>query len=185
MSRLITLTALALTAFATVPALHAANFQVDGSHAFATFKVGHLGIGNTVGRFNDISGEVDLDNGKIEITIRTASVDTQDEKRDQHLKGPDFFNVKQFPVMKFKATSVKPAGNDRFRVEGKMTIRGKSKNISLELIKIGEGKDPWGGYRLGFESTFTVKREDFGLDFMPGGIGSEVEIYVSLEALKK
>lgn len=179
-----TLTLLALLSLITFPA-QATDFTIDEHHVFATFKVEHLGIGYVVGRFNKITGQVNLDKGQVAITLHADSVDSGHPKRDQHLKSPDFFNAKQFPKITFKSNKVTKTGSDSYRVEATVTLLGKSKPVTLELKKTGEGKDPWGGYRIGLESTFAVKRSDFGMNFMPGGIGDTVEMYFSAEALRK
>ncbi|CAM2008199.1 YceI family protein [Acanthopleuribacter pedis] len=179
-----TLSLLAFLSLVTVPTL-AADYAIDEHHVFATFKVEHLGIGYVVGRFNKITGNVNLDKGQIDITLHADTVDSGHPKRDQHLKSPDFFNAKQFPKITFKSNKVTKTGKDRYRVEATITLLGKNKPVTLELKKTGEGKDPWGGYRIGLESTFTVKRGDFGMTFMADGIGNEVEMYFSGEAIRK
>ncbi len=174
---------LLLTAIAGLA--NAANYAVDGSHSFALFKVAHLGVGDTYGQFRKIEGQFDLDAGQIEFTIRTASVDSNDEKRDEHLKGPDFFNVKQFPVITFKSSSVKPAGKDSYQVKGNLMIHGKTQEITVTVRKTGEGKDPWGNYRQGIAADFKIKRASFGMNYMADLIGDEVQIMFASEGIKK
>lgn len=163
----------------------AANYAVDGSHTFALFKVAHLGVGDTYGQFRKIEGQFDLEAGKFEFTIRTASLDSNDEKRDEHLKGPDFFNIKQFPVITFKSSAVKPAGKDSYEVKGNLMIHGKSQEVTITVRKTGEGKDPWGNYRQGIAADFAIKRSAFGMNYMADLIGDEVKIMFASEGIKK
>ena len=163
----------------------ATDFQVDPGHAFSSFKVGHIGIGVTHGRFNDVSGRLNLEAGVVELKIKTASLDTAHAKRDQHLKSPDFLNVVQFPEMTFVATKVAAVSKQQYQLEGKLTIHGVSKNVSVTLNKTGEGKDPWGNYRLGMETSFKIKRADYGMNFMQEAVSDEIEIAVSIEAIRK
>lgn len=162
-----------------------AGGNIDPDHVFAWFRVNHLGFADTFGRFNDISGTIDLDKGVVDIVIKSQSIDSQNEKRDQHLRGPDFFNAKQFPVLTFKAKSVKSLGDHTYQVSGDLMMRGVTKSLTLTVTKTGEGKDPWGKERIGCEAQFTIKRSDFGMDYMPDGIGDEVEIFLSAEAFKE
>ena len=168
----------------------ASYFEVDASHSTVIFKVKHLGVSYAYGRFNEMRGKVTFDQksppkSSIEFEIPAASVDTANDKRDQHLKSPDFFNAKQFPVIKFSSGKIKSIGKNKYRVSGKLTLNGVSKDISMEVEHTGSAKDPWGGYRAGFHSEFKIKRSDFGMNFMPGGIGDDVQLMVSIEAIKK
>ncbi|MFN3197361.1 MAG: YceI family protein [Bradymonadia bacterium] len=163
------------------------TYAIDDTHAAANFAVKHLGIADTHGRFNAIKGEYNLDgaNSSINIEIDVASIDSNNKKRDDHLRGPDFFNVKQFPKMTFKSTKVTPGANDMFKVEGKLTIRGVTKDITIDVKKTGEGDDPWGNHRTGFETSFSINRMDYGVKYMPDGLGHDVKITLALEGIKK
>jgi polyisoprenoid-binding protein YceI len=166
------------------------NFKVDSAHSFIVFKISHLGVSSAWGRFNDPQGTVvwddnDPSKGRIEVTVQTAKVDTGNSKRDQHLKSPDFFNAAQFPTLTFKSKSITKKGEGEFEVAGDLTVHGVTKPITVTVKKIGEGdKGGQFGYRAGWETTFTVKRSDFGMNFMPGGIGDEVTINVGIEGVK-
>lgn len=164
--------------------VQAADYNVDGSHTFAWFKVNHLGVGETMGQFRKIEGNFDLEAGTLNFTLRADSIDSNDEKRDEHLKGPDFFNVKQFPVITFKSKSVTAQGKD-YKVVGSLMIHGKTQEVTVTLHKTGEGKDPWGNYRQGIAAEFRVKRADFGMNFMADLIGNEVSISFASEGIKK
>ena len=169
-------------------ALAQSNFKVDPVHSFILFKVNHLGVSNAWGRFNDPQGTVvwdesDPSKGRVEVTVQTAKIDTANQKRDQHLKSPDFFNAAQFPTLSFKSNSVAKKGDNEFEVSGDLTVHGVTKPITVTVKKVGEA-DTQMGHRAGWETTFTVKRSDFGMNFMPGGIGDDVEIHVGIEAVK-
>lgn len=178
--------------FAVTPAtVHAADtYAVDPVHTAALFKVKHVGVSYTYGRFNDISGTIVFDAAdpaasKVDITIQAASVDTDNQKRDAHLANPDFFDAKQFPVLKFVSTAFKKVDDSTFDVTGDFTLHGVTKPIAIKVVKIGEGKDPWGGYRIGFESTFTIKRSDYGMTKMMDAVGDEVTVTFATEGIKK
>jgi polyisoprenoid-binding protein YceI len=165
------------------------TFKIDPVHSSVVFSVTHLGVSNFYGRFNDVSGTVVLDKAdpsksSVELTIPVESVDTHYEKRDQHLKGPDFFNAKQFPVMTFKSKKVESSG-DTYNVTGDFTLHGVTKPLTLEVKKVGEGKGPEGEIRAGGETHFTIKRSDYGMNFMQGPVGDEINIVVSLEGIKQ
>jgi polyisoprenoid-binding protein YceI len=173
-----------------VPALAAETYEVDPVHSAVIFRVGHLGVSHTYGRFNDISGQVVLDaadpsKSSVEITVKADSVDTFSEKRDQHLKSPDFFNAKQFPELTFKSRSVKKTGESEFEVAGDLTLHGVTRPVTVKVQHLGSGSDPWGGYRAGFETTFDIRRSDFGMDYMPGGVSDEVRLIVAVEGVRK
>jgi polyisoprenoid-binding protein YceI len=171
-------------------AAHAADtFKIDPVESSVVFSVMDLGVNNFYGRFNDISGTVVLDKAdpsksSFDLTIPVESVDTKNEKRDQHLKSPDFFNAKQFPVMTFKSKKVEGSG-DEFTVTGDFTLHGVTKPLTLEVKKIGEGKGMKGEMRAGGEARFTIKRSDHGMDFMQGPLGDEINIIVSLQGIKQ
>jgi polyisoprenoid-binding protein YceI len=165
------------------------TFKIDPVHSSIIFSIKHLGVSNFYGRFNDVSGTVVLDKadpskGSVELSIPIDSIDTHNGKRDQHLKSPDFFNAKQFPVMTFKSNKVEGSG-DNYRVSGDLTLHGVTKPLTLEIENFKEGKGMEDEIRGGGETQFTIKRSDHGMNFMQGPLGDEVEIVVSLEGIKK
>ena len=117
-------------------------------------------------------------------TVRATSVDTQNEKRDKHLRNDDFFDVETHPDIQFVSTEVTPAENG-WKVSGEMTMLNKTLPLVVEIKKIGEGKDPWGGYRAGIQSEFSIQRSDFGMDYNLTGIGDEVQVFVDIEGKRK
>jgi polyisoprenoid-binding protein YceI len=176
-----------LFAAAYAPALAEAadTYKVDTVHSTVLFRVSHLGASNSYGRFNDITGTLTLGDagGSVDLQVKAESIDTANEKRDQHLKGPDFFAVKQFPLIQFKGDQVKKTAADAYEIAGKLTLHGVTRDVTVKATKVGSAKDPQGDVRTGFECKFKIKRSDFGMTYMVGPIGDEVELIVSLECL--
>ncbi|MGA7901693.1 MAG: YceI family protein [Terrimicrobiaceae bacterium] len=180
---------LAITLGSLGMAAQADTFKIDPVESSVVFSVMTLGLSNFHGRFNDISGTVVLDKAdpsksSFDITIPVESVDTKNEKRDQHLKSPDFFNAKQFPVMTFKSKKVEGSGNS-FTVTGDFSLHGVTKPLTLEIKKVGEAKGMKGEIRGGGETSFAIKRSDHGMTFMQGPLGDEINIIVSLQGIKQ
>lgn len=183
---------LAISAGFSGVAVAADTYLVDGVHSAAIFKVRHAGVAYTYGRFDkflEASAVVwDAANpaaSSFVIAIDPESVDTDNEKRDQHLRNPDFFDTKQFPVFGFTSTAVKKIDDTTYEVSGNLTIHGVTKPLTVKALKTGEGKDPWGGYRIGFETSFAIKRSDFGMTKVTESVGDDVAITFSIEAKKK
>ena len=167
----------------------AASFKVDAAHSSVIFRIKHLGIGNVYGRFNEFSGTLKYasagSGSAIDLTIRAASVDTNSPKRDNHLRSPDFFSVKEFPTITFKSTNWKKTGDNAYEVTGSLSLHGKTKTITAKVEKTGEGDRGRMGYRVGFETTIDIKRSDFGMKKMLGPAGDEVRLIISVEAIRK
>lgn len=169
--------------------LAAADYKIDGGHAAAIFRVKHMNASYSYGRFNAIGGKIVYDAanptaGSVEIEIKADSVDTDNEKRDAHLKSPDFLNAKQFPVLTFKSKEIKKAG-EAFEVTGDFTLHGVTKPVVAKVVHTGTGKHPKGTELIGFETTFSIKRSDYGMSYGLEGIGDEVQITLSVEAGKE
>ncbi len=166
-----------------------AAYQIDPNHSWILFKVKHLNIGTAWGSFGTFSGSFALDNEKpsessVTLTIETDSVSTNNKKRDDHLKGPDFFNAREFPSISFASTKVKGKADD-FEITGTIELLGKKKEVNVKMHKVGEGEDPWGNHRAGFEGSFTVNRHDFGMDFMKDGLGAEITVTLAFEGTRE
>lgn len=166
------------------------TYTIDLSHSAFLFRVKHLDIAYTHGRFNEFSGTFQVDEknpaeSSVEISVKVASVDTNDEKRDDHLRSPDFFNVNQFPTMTYKSTAVKKLEGAMWEVTGNLTLHGVTKPVTMKLEKTGEGGDPWGNHRIGFEGTTSIKRSDFGMTNMMKAVGDEIRITVAVEGIRK
>jgi polyisoprenoid-binding protein YceI len=168
---------------------HADTFKIDPVHSSIFFSIKHLGVTDFYGRFNDVSGKVVFDKADpsksaVEVTIPVESIDTHNDKRDQHLKSPDFFNAKQFPTIVFKSKSVEGSGGT-YKANGDLTLHGVTKPLTLEIKRGQDGKGMEGEIRGGGETQFTIKRSDFGMNFMQGGLGDEVTVMLSLEGVKQ
>jgi len=183
-------TAVLATLLALPATAEPATYEVDGVHSAAVFAVNHLGTGTAWGRFNEISGSFTFDAANpaassVSVTINTESVDTGNAKRDQHLRSPDFFDVKQFPEMSFQSTSVKEIAAGDLEITGEITLRGVTKSVTVRADHVGEGKDPWGNFRKGYDIQFSLPRDDYGMSYMPGGLGASVKVYLSIEGVRK
>jgi len=179
-----------LMLFYSFPASGADTYRIDPSHTSITFKIKHLGISNVHGRFNDVSGTMIFDpnspaGSSIDIQVKTESIDTSHSKRDDDLRSSNFFDAAKYPTIKFKSTSVKKVDSDNYEVTGNLTLHGVTRKLKLSVLKTGEGKDPWGGYRIGFETAYLIKRSDFGMKKMLGAAGDKVRMNVGVEAIRK
>lgn len=176
---------------ATAGAAVADGYKIDPVHSMVLFRVQHNGVAYSGGRFNEFSGTFNLDAAKpeasaVEFTIKVESVDTAAGKRDQHLKSNDFFAAKEFPEATFKSTGVK-AGSEpgTFEVSGDLTIRGTTKPLTVKVKETGRGAGPRGGELAGLWAEATIKRSDFGVNFMVGKmLSDEVALTFSFEGSK-
>ncbi len=166
------------------------TFSLDPAHSVPIFKINHLGVSNTYGRFNDVSGtftvdEADPKNNTINVVVKTASVDTANEARDKHLKTPDFLDAEKFPEMTFVSTSFEKKSGNTYTVKGDFTLHGVTKPIEVEVEQIGTGKGRENEVRMGWETTFRIKRSDYGMGNMVGPVGDDVEITFAVEGVKQ
>lgn len=166
----------------------AEKLNVDPVHSTVLFRIKHMNTSYAWGRFNDVSGSVDFEGpaAGLDLVVKADSVDTANAKRDEHLRGPDYFNVQEFPTIAFKSTKVTSVGTDKdktdkFDVEGTLTLHGVSKPIKVQIERTGSMKALNGKAIAGFTTTFAIKRKDFGMKFMLGPLGDEVLLIVSLE----
>lgn len=165
-------------------------FDTKGKHQFVTFKISHLGYSWLYGRFNDFDGEFVYDaenpeNSTVNVTIDTASVDSNHGERDKHLRSEDFLFVNDFPQATFKSTSVKMDDEDEAEITGDFTLRGVTREITLDVEMLGHGDDPWGGYRMGFEAETELKLADFEIPTNLGKASETVEITISVEGIRQ
>jgi polyisoprenoid-binding protein YceI len=171
---------------------NAADYVIDtqGAHASIQFKVNHLGYSFVAGRFNDFGGDFSYDaaniaGSAINVTINTTSVDSNHAERDKHLRGSDFLNTGKFPQAKFASTSVEDKGNGQLVLNGNLTLNGVTKPIAIDAAFIGEGKDPWGGYRAGFAGTTEFAMKDFGIKMDLGPASANVTLDLIVEGIKQ
>ncbi len=172
------------------------SWNIDTTHSQITFTVHHMVFAKVRGKFGKWTGTLGLDPqnlgaSQVEVTIDAASIDTSDQQRDNHLKSPDFFDVGQFPELKFKSRSVVTHGSDKARITGDLTLHGVTKEVVLDAEVSGRGKDPWGTERIGFSATTAIDRTGFGLKWNQaleaGGVlvGTTVDIDIDLQAVKQ
>lgn len=177
----------------SVPGLaSAADYVIDtqGAHAFIQFKISHLGYSWLLGRFNDFSGSFSYDEknpnaAKVEVLIKTASLDSNHAERDKHLRGSDFFDVDKYPEARFVSTAFKDKGDGTAVLTGNLTLKGVTKPVTIDVKHVGHGTDPWGGYRRGFEGKTTLTLKDFGIDYDLGPAARTAELFLSVEGIRK
>ncbi len=179
---------LALRAPTVAPAPLA--YEFDTGHSSLLFRAKHLGIAYVYGRFNEYGGKFVYDaaqpeSSSVEVEVKMESVDTGSEKRDGHLKSPDFFDAKQFPTATFKSKSVKKGKEGRLEIAGDFTLHGVTKPVTIDVESVGTGKDPWGGERAGFHGTFTIKRSEFGMDYSLENLSDDVQVTISIQGVAK
>lgn len=174
----------------------AAEYTIDTSHSQVGFKVKHMMISNVPGSFGKFEGTINFDekklkDAKVNVKIATDSINTNDAKRDDHLKSADFFDVKKYPEITFVSKSVTAAGKKKYKVKGDLTMHGVTKEEVLNAEFNGTGTDPWGNKKAGFSATATLKRKDYGMTWnkaLDGGgviVGDEVHVDIQIEALAK
>jgi len=193
MKKLLLTSALSAAMFMTATHASAADYVIDtkGAHAFVNFKIKHLGYSWLHGRFNTFDGQFNYDAknpnaSQISVNINTASLDSNHAERDKHLRGGDFLNVSKYPQASFKSTAIKfDQDGEEATVTGEFTLHGITKTISFEIDKIGEGKDPWGGYRVGFEGETSLKLADYGIDYDLGPASTHVDIGLFIEGIRQ
>jgi polyisoprenoid-binding protein YceI len=173
-------------AMAVSTQVFAANYTIDteGQHVAALFKANHLGFSYVAGRFNNIEGSFtqDMDNpsaNKVSVVIVAKSIDTAHAERDKHLRSDDFFDVAKYPRITFENTSYTP-GEDTDSLKGDLTIHGITREVDIAVKHVGEGEDPWGGYRSGFVGNVTINAADFG---MPDWVG-DVDVELVVEGIR-
>jgi polyisoprenoid-binding protein YceI len=168
------------------------TYEVDPVHSFVIFRCRNLGQAGAVfiyGRFNDVKGTIVVDKdpakSSVNITINANSIDTGVPDRDNHLKSPDFLNTKQFPTITFKSRKIQAIGKDRYRVTGDLTLHGVTRTITVTVEKVGEGKNFKGMQVIGFQTTFTIRRSDFGMKGLMNVAADEVTLTVAIMGIKK
>ncbi len=188
-----TLAAVALLSVAPTPALaETETYRIDGEHTSIGFKIRHF-FSKVPGRFNKFEGQIVLDRenltkgSSVEFTIDTASIDTNDDSRDKHLRSDAFFDAENHPKMTFKSKKVRSAGKNKLKIDGDLTIRGITKPVTLDVDVLGFGKGY--GFRGGFEVRTTIDRHEFNVswnDIVEGAgvLGDDVEILMNIEAVR-
>jgi polyisoprenoid-binding protein YceI len=181
--------ALALPGIATA---EVENYVIDtkGAHAFVQFRIKHLGYSWLYGRFDDFAGKFSYDTedpskSAILVEIKTASLDSNHAERDKHLRGDDFLDVERFPTATFKSTSYEEISPIKGVLKGELTLKGITKPIEIKVEPIGHGRDPWGGYRRGFEGRTEIALKDFGIDYDLGPASRKAEMILTVEGVRQ
>ncbi|WP_079203705.1 MULTISPECIES: YceI family protein [Pseudomonas] len=188
-----TLAALALgSALLSAGHAMAADYAIDkqGQHAFVNFKISHLGYSWLYGTFKDFDGSFSFDDknpeaSKVNVTLNTQSVDTNHAERDKHIRSGDFLNVGKHPTATFASTAVKSTGEGTADITGNLTLNGVTKPVVIAATFIGQGDDPWGGYRAGFAGSTMLKLKDFEIEKDLGPASAEVELIISVEGVRQ
>ncbi|OAB60482.1 hypothetical protein AY599_00215 [Leptolyngbya valderiana BDU 20041] len=174
------------------PSSSVEHYTIDtrGAHAFVQFRIPHLGYSWLYGRFNQFEGEFSFDpenpsNSSVEVTIQTASVDSNHERRDNHLRGEDFLHVDSFPEAHFRSTAFTPKGNEQYTLVGDLTLMGQTREVAIDVEHFGAGEDPWGGFRRGFTGRTELTLADFGIDYDLGPDSRVVEMILDIEGIRQ
>jgi polyisoprenoid-binding protein YceI len=171
------------------------KWNIDTSHSGVHFTVRHMVIAKVHGRFSQWSGVISLDDqnasaSSVTVDIDAASINTSEDKRDGHLRSPDFFDVEKFPKITFRSTKVEAKGQNDLKVTGDLSVHGVTKSVTLAVEKLGQAKDPWGAERVVFSGSASIDRKDFGLHWNQvleaGGflVGDRIDITLEVEATK-
>lgn len=164
------------------------TYVIDNDHTSVQFKVEHLGISWVHGRFNQADGKFTMNAdgamNSVELTMHIASVDTKNKQRDAHLRSADFFDVENHPDIVFKSSSIEPTDKG-LKVKGQVTLHGESRLLTFELVGGKKAEFPEGVHRIGYSTSFSLKRSDFGMKTMLGPVGDTVHAEVSFEGIKK
>lgn len=170
----------------------AADYKIDteGAHASINFKIPHLGYSWLLGAFNKFEGTFSYDPenlsaSKVEVVVDTTSIDSNHVERDKHLRGKDFLDTDKFGQAKFVSTKVTEQNDGTFLIDGDLTLHGVTKAITIKASKVGEGKDPWGGYRAGFAGTAELRLKDFGIPEKLGPASSVVMLDLHVEGVRQ
>jgi polyisoprenoid-binding protein YceI len=171
---------------------NAADYVIDkeGQHAFVTFKISHLGYSWLYGSFKDFDGSFSFDvaspeASKVKVKLQTASLDSNHAERDKHLRSADFLNTSKYPEAVFESTAVKSTGDGTADITGNLSLNGVTKPVVIAATFIGEGKDPWGGYRAGFEGSTRIQLKDFDIQRDLGPASQEAELIISVEGVRQ
>nr|WP_290694960.1 YceI family protein [Halomonas sp. UBA3074] len=185
----------AIAAVALVPLsqAQAADYQIDteGQHAFVQFKISHLGFSYILGSFEEFEGQFaydpeDIDASSAEIEVQVDSLTSNHAERDRHILSDDFLNASEFPTATFTSTGFESTGDNEGVLSGDLTLHGETQEIEMPVTLLGEGEDPWGNYRAGFEGSTMLTLSDYGIDMsdFPESM-HELELYVTFEGIRQ
>lgn len=185
--------AIAAAALVPLSQAQAADYNVDteGQHAFVQFKISHLGMSYILGSFEEFDGQLsydedDVDASAVEFEVQVNSLNSNHAERDRHILSSDFLNASEYPTASFVSTSFESTGDNEGVVTGDLTLHGETQEIEMPVTLIGQGEDPWGNYRAGFEGSTMLTLGDFGIDMsdFPEPM-HELELYVTFEGIRQ
>lgn len=183
---------LALGALLAASPLYAAEYVIDteGAHASILFRVNHLGFSWVTGRLEKFNGSFNYDaadpnSSSVAITIDAASVNTNQAERDKHLRSSEFLDVSTYPEITFVSTSYKTNGDGSGVLKGDLSLHGITRPVTIDVTRVGEGDDPWGGYRAGFEGTAKLKLKEFGIDYNLGPMAETIYMDFNIEGVRQ
>lgn len=164
------------------------RIDMEGAHVSVNFKIKHLGYSWLTGRFNKMQGSFDYDEknpgaSKINMSVHTASVDSNHAERDKHLRGKKYLHVKKYPIATFVSSAFVPTGKNTANVKGVFTLHGVAREIEVPVKQIGAGKDPWLGFRRGFESSFVIRLNDYGIKHDLGAASETLHLDIYVEGI--
>lgn len=181
-----------LTSGLMMAPVHAEDYVIDTdkAHAFIQFRIKHLGYSWLLGRFNTFDGTFSYDEknpsaAKITVNIDPSSIDSNHAERDKHLRSADFLDVEKYPQAKFVSTSFEEKGDGKAVMKGNFTLHGVTKPITIDVEHVGNGKDPWGGYRRGFAGKTSIALKDYNINYNLGPASQNVELFLSVEGIRK
>ena len=185
--------ALCITTLLLLPvSSYARDYLIDtkGMHASIQFRIKHLGFSWLTGRFEDFDGSFSynkkaLETSEIEITVQTASINTNHVERDKHLREKKYLDVNSYPEARFISHAFTPINKGLFTLEGELTLHGVTRPISMQIQHIGEGRDPWGKFRRGFEGTLEITLADYGIAGFLGKDARTMELIINLEGMRQ
>lgn len=170
----------------------AEDYVIDtkDAHAFIQFRIKHLGYSWLLGRFNDFSGTFSYDENKpetskVEVTINTASIDSNHAERDKHLRSDEFLDVKKFPEAKFVSTGYQEKSDKTGVLSGELTLHGVTRPVTIKVKPVGHGPDPWGGYRRGFTGVTRLELADYNINYDLGPASRKVQLLLSVEGIRQ
>lgn len=187
-------TALSTAALVGVSQAQAADYVIDtedGQHAFVQFKISHLGYSYILGSFEEFSGSFSYDPENLEassasVEVEVASLNSNHAERDKHILSNDFLDAGEYPTATFTSTGFEPTGENEGVLTGDLTLHGETNEIEMPVTLVGEGEDPWGGYRAGFEGSTTLTLADYGIDMSDfPEMMHELELYVTFEGVRQ
>ncbi|MDW7747785.1 YceI family protein [Halomonas sp.] len=187
-------TALSAAALVGVSQAQAADYVIDtedGQHAFVQFKISHLGYSYILGSFEEFSGSFSYDPENLEassasVEVEVASLNSNHAERDKHILSDDFLDAGEYPTASFTSIGFEPTGDNEGVLTGELTLHGETNEVEMPVTLLGEGEDPWGGYRAGFEGSTTLTLADYGIDMSDfPEMMHELELYVTFEGIRQ